>query len=743
MSDSIRFIDLFGGIGGFRLGLEQASDRYECVDYIEYDDYAVNSYNEIFEEEHESKDVTELDTDQIPEHDLICAGFPCQSFSVAGDRKGLDDTRGTLFFEIARIAKDKQPNMLLLENVRGLLSHNEGETFKIMLQTLNEVGYYVDYRLLNSKNFGVPQNRQRVFITGFNIKWLAKNWKDKTKNGQNQKNSLSEKTTKSFLLESLLKSLEDQEEPSEVRLKEWGLDYLLLKELKKTVGEDEIYGQNPKFSFFREIIPSDLMKRLEPKSEGRQMQLHLNGQNSDSTSRREVMKTENTSNQTDTIRSMTEMEIDDSITRWLRKICSAENSRKKKSSTTSTSIKPITEKETYSSAEINLIILGFIIKQRDSLQDWLDRALSNLMKKRGSTSYEKRRETEGSKGTHHSRSDFYSLELGEREVRQGVELEQDFGEEPEGKVFPLPREDREDTGEDGREVEDSERVLEHRGHEDKPVKTFDVSPTLRSESHGHQPKVLDKNDGLLPALNGGWTPQIQAQKGLNTTSGGDSFCIDASYWKGVSPSSIEKGRRTQIVQNGTSGGVARKENMDQEDSSDSIVNPLQGLTENSWYWEQILYSQHTSLVRALKKNNAKMQPKVIDETYGFDDVREYDDLAPNLRSERTGLKVLSDEYVKPVHTPEFAEKDMNMKSRVGSSDGSMFTVDGSSQHGVTEGTQIRKLTPKECWRLQGFPDWAFNAAQKENSDTQLYKQAGNSVTVNVIEAIGEEIEKVF
>jgi len=95
-----------------------------------------------------------------------------------------------------------------------------------------------------------------------------------------------------------------------------------------------------------------------------------------------------------------------------------------------------------------------------------------------------------------------------------------------------------------------------------------------------------------------------------------------------------------------------------------------------------------------------------------------------------------------LNTPDFTEKDMNMKNSIGSEDGSMFTVDGSSQHGVTEGTRIRKLTPLECWRLQGFPDSSFEAAEEVNSDTQLYKQAGNAVTVNVIKKLGEEILNV-
>src|SRR5690606_37234316 len=108
--------------------------------------------------------ITQIDAKDIPDHDLLVGGFPCQAFSVAGKRKGFEDTRGTLFFEIARIAKEKHPKALLLENVKGLVNHDKGRTLDIMIETLNEIGYVVDFEILNSKYFGVPQNRERIFI---------------------------------------------------------------------------------------------------------------------------------------------------------------------------------------------------------------------------------------------------------------------------------------------------------------------------------------------------------------------------------------------------------------------------------------------------------------------------------------------------------------------------------------------------------------------------------------------------
>jgi DNA (cytosine-5)-methyltransferase 1 len=162
----MKFIDLFGGIGGFRLGIEKAKPDWKCVWYCDIDKYAVEIYNSRFGEKYEARDIREVDEREIPRHDLLCAGFPCQSFSVAGRRKGFEDRRGNLFFEICRVARAKRPKILFLENVKGLLSHERGKTFAVILDSLQELGYWIEWQVLNSKDFGVPQNRERVFIVG-------------------------------------------------------------------------------------------------------------------------------------------------------------------------------------------------------------------------------------------------------------------------------------------------------------------------------------------------------------------------------------------------------------------------------------------------------------------------------------------------------------------------------------------------------------------------------------------------
>jgi DNA (cytosine-5)-methyltransferase 1 len=159
--NEIKYIDMFGGVGGFSLGIGK---RAKCVAYYERDKYAVQTYNKNFRTSYKPTDITKLQAEQVPDHDLLCAGFPCQSFSIAGKRKGFSDTRGTMFFEICRIIEYKRPRLVWLENVKGLLNHAEGRTFATILRSLDELGYDAQWQVCNSKHFGVPQNRERVFI---------------------------------------------------------------------------------------------------------------------------------------------------------------------------------------------------------------------------------------------------------------------------------------------------------------------------------------------------------------------------------------------------------------------------------------------------------------------------------------------------------------------------------------------------------------------------------------------------
>lgn len=183
---------MFSGIGGFELGIQRAFDnrpnlrnrtegipedspdttqpqiRAECIGYSEIDKYAIKVYERQFNHGNHGnyRDATKIKPTDIPDFDLLVGGFPCQAFSVAGKRQGFDDTRGTLFFDIARILAEKRPGHLVLENVKGLLSHDKGRTFTTIIGVLTDLGYSVEWQVLNSKDFGVPQNRERIYIVG-------------------------------------------------------------------------------------------------------------------------------------------------------------------------------------------------------------------------------------------------------------------------------------------------------------------------------------------------------------------------------------------------------------------------------------------------------------------------------------------------------------------------------------------------------------------------------------------------
>jgi DNA (cytosine-5)-methyltransferase 1 len=213
----MKYLSLFSGVGGFELGIKQAYENIltqktekrtgeeneeiirkqegkinnegnqrlgsggaellqhsdgsptgqpTCIGYSEIDKYATQIYQSHFPSHKNYGDITKINADELPDFDFLCGGFPCQSFSIAGKRRGFADTRGTLFFDIARILQAKKPRLLLLENVKGLLSHDNGKTFATIVATLSELGYDLQWQVLNSKNFGVPQNRERVFIIG-------------------------------------------------------------------------------------------------------------------------------------------------------------------------------------------------------------------------------------------------------------------------------------------------------------------------------------------------------------------------------------------------------------------------------------------------------------------------------------------------------------------------------------------------------------------------------------------------
>lgn len=163
--ENYTYIDLFAGIGGFHLALDSLGAK--CLFASEWDDFAAQTYHQNFKLR-PCGDITKIDENEIPKHDILCAGFPCQAFSISGKQKGFEDIRGTLFFDIARIIKYHSPKVLFLENVKNLAAHDEGRTLSIIKKTLEELNYTFFTAIFNASNFGLPQNRERIYIVAFN-----------------------------------------------------------------------------------------------------------------------------------------------------------------------------------------------------------------------------------------------------------------------------------------------------------------------------------------------------------------------------------------------------------------------------------------------------------------------------------------------------------------------------------------------------------------------------------------------
>jgi DNA (cytosine-5)-methyltransferase 1 len=241
----MKFVDLFSGIGGFRIGLE--SQGNECIFSSDFDKYACETYEKNFGD-YPYSDITLLNEEKIPDHDILSAGFPCQPFSIAGYRKGFDDVRGTLFFDIYRILREKKPKVFILENVKGLINHDKGNTFKTMLNYLaksvngeknidafkENLGYTVFWSVLNASNFGVPQNRERVFIIGFrdkNTKFQFPVYTGKKKTLVDILDSRPERKELSTLSKGYIKKyLREHEKFKQIK----DLDYLIAYEIRKS-----------------------------------------------------------------------------------------------------------------------------------------------------------------------------------------------------------------------------------------------------------------------------------------------------------------------------------------------------------------------------------------------------------------------------------------------------------------------------------------------------------------------------
>jgi DNA-cytosine methyltransferase len=258
----MKYFSMFSGIGGFEFGINAVLPNAECIGFSEINKYAISIYQYHYPGHKNYGSATDIVPESLPDFDLIVGGFPCQAFSIAGKRGGFEDTRGTLFFEIARIARVKRPKHLLLENVKGLLNHDQGNTFEVIITAMDELGYDAEWEVLNSKNFGVPQNRERVFIVGhrreqntdrFNV-FPLENYGDKYERiiGREKVYLLSEYISKNVGLLLIRLSEEQKQELSKEQMQN------MLEEIRQGIqkdvcceipGDTEAVDSNPEGSF--------------------------------------------------------------------------------------------------------------------------------------------------------------------------------------------------------------------------------------------------------------------------------------------------------------------------------------------------------------------------------------------------------------------------------------------------------------------------------------------------------------
>ena len=927
-SNSIDVVELFGGIGGFSLGLQNASDRFNIVDYIEKDKFAVDSYNQIFDEEYTTTDVKELDAEDIPDCDVITAGYPCQSFSIAGDRGGFDDTRGTLFFDVIRIAKEKQPKILFLENVKGLLSHDDEKTFETIVKTLNETGYYVDFRVLNSKHFGVPQNRNRVFHTGIRFDLIVEdeNFED---------------VVMGFFFEHILEKYENGDIPD--------FEEALLENIEGIVNPNELseFFEMENLDVFKpeaqQMSLTSSMGGIDYKASDKAKEIMeevCNGTHIKDTEYMEAIENREDMKLFMTLKILSEKDIWEE---WFNEVISILSEQKVKSNyarrENSKKVKETVSvrDDIYSLAttkEQENPETGFSSGRRPG-RGFLPQQGENKghsPKSQGGGMKTAHQQTEnipqdkrvylsdGSSPTIDTQSkpkildnssDLNLLHPDMWNLGQAERVYEDNGNSPalnggwtpkvsQQKLnqgifseLPIPEvdwvktqrtiinsqmrpEDRPSISEEGQSGgsgilynDDFVYTLSTSPHfvmeEDVDVKKLGnlyefqgsktlysklgVSPTLLKGHGGYEPPLVSEDgdsptrvaeryegkqaggvynpDNIAPTVNfqkRGPMSHYVPEKEVFAELRGDEF---RTRMVGISPTLVKKmgtgGNNVPMVKdeeynlNVTPFGklpipdvlwsmvVITEEEGDGElnvigntlpsdHESGNVYDPngvsptvmeRHGKLPKTFQPIDDYNQKFTDIFGAVRQTNSSKAPrngvKVMEKMVKR--VGDYGDGSISIKDISFTLpsNPMSDKkqmLVEPVMTPEFIEKNMNKKSPVGSEDGSMFTVDGTSQHGIayspvklqnsnmkgrrvkntnedmfslqatdrngltdwTNGNvRIRKLTPKECWRLQGFPDLSFEKAQEVNSNTQLYKQAGNAVTTTVITAIGRQI----
>lgn len=641
-NNTFKYVSLFSGVGGF----EQAMDKLggKCVMSSEIDKFANQAYEVLYGHKTVG-DVTKVAAGDFPDHDVLVGGFPCQAFSVAGKRLGFDDTRGTLFFEVARIAKEKQPKLLLLENVKGLISHDKGNTLDTIIKTLNSIGYTVDFNVLNSKYFGVPQNRERIFIVGV-LNGETEDWQIEGNNvvskGKRRISSYEGVKTFNFdwptqdtVTNRLRDILEDEVDEHY---------YLSEEKTAKLVAQLESEGEpsiqkDVKMIGYANISGHDFNKRIYS-VEGVSRTLNTAADIGRSVKVAEPQVVYHDLTQTVVVRKH---EVDIEGLRTLLREC------KKKTELTNKKLaehfeRPITEVEHWFRTD-----KCFSIPSADVWEE-----LKHVLE---------------------IPTNEFDAQVTEFIEKEGVFEKAGRFYEVDGLAPTLTR-----TSADEKTIEP--RMIGHidlKGHDaiKRVYATDGISPTLTTMGGGHrEPKIAV----LGHSGSGG-------QKGYIYDSEGLCSCLTATDYK--QPKQIAVKEIRPVL---TPDRIEKRQNGRRFKENDE---PAFTLTAQD---------RHGVAIREATK-----QGYTIAEVGDSINVQ-----FPNSKTRR---------------------------DRVGK--GVAQTLETScNQATLTPTYRIRKLTPKECFRLQGFPDSEFDKLVGAGiSNSQLYKMAGNAVTVNVIEAIGTRLLK--
>ena len=642
----MKFLDLFAGIGGFRLGMEAAG--HECVGFVEWDKHARKSYEAIHDTKGEwtAHDITKVTDDEWRElkgkAEIICGGFPCQAFSIAGDRRGFEDTRGTLFFEIVRAAKQIQPEYLILENVKGLLSSKTQMSFENITEILNQE---ILRGTLWEEEFSQMNN------------WNTLN--------DNIAHYLAEKLQTNLIYQNLkLDTLSRKNLKLVYEMTEKEVENGLMKRLKYLI--TQILQITKKQSYF----PIELMQQLDYKEE--EWVLNLKKLHSI-----DSLKVVDIS----TLEKM--VVINGEIEKLLNKK-SEEDLRKGKLFTISTESKQMIDRKICTFVqEVNILL--FIIKQwRLSTNLW-EKVMSNLMKKKGDMYYvptfniivsmlaEIGYDTEWEL--------LNSKYFGVPQNRERLFIIGHLRGSSTRKIFPIRRNaETANTQGDGTRQIIIQGMLDIKG-KDQVKRIYNpkgLSPTLTTMQGGHQePKIAVVKKIDIPQIVTVRKYQVDKEKLTST----------------LRHHKKKTGLTNKKIAEKLAIPITKVEHWFREDNSFAIP-------------EKEIWIDLKKLLE-IESNYFDDSIMIFEEKEGvFEKANRHyfsDGLAPTLTSTSAGNEKII------------------------------------LNNNLTE-LKIRKLTPKECWRLQGFPDSAFEKAEKVNSNSQLYKQAGNSVTVNVVREIAKKLK---